>query len=100
MLHPEFNRDPLPQPDGTAQLNIYPFRQQQRYVSFYPYYVPSGYTDYYPKKFGRYYQPITVQKAAIVSVEDPAGANSMLRRPTTLALIVLLIILGYMLVKK
>lgn len=99
MLHPEFNRDPLPQPDGTAQLNIYPFREQQRYVSFYPYYVPSGYTDYYPKKFGRYYQPITVEKAAIVSIETPSDKKPKLRLPT-LALIALLIILGYMLVKK
>jgi hypothetical protein len=96
MLHPEFNRDPLPQPDGTAQLNIYPFREQQRYVSFYPYYVPSGYTDYYPKKFGRYYQPITVEKAAIVSVSN----KKPVLRLTTIALIVLLIILGYMFVKK
>lgn len=99
MLHPEFNRDPLPQPDGTAQLNIYPFREQQRYVSFYPYYVPSGYTDYYPKKFGRYYQPVTFEKAAIVSIESPEAKKPALRLPT-LALIVLLIILGYVFVKK
>lgn len=68
MLHPEHERDPLPQPDGTAQLNIYPFREQQRYVSFYPYYVPSTYTDYYPKKFGRYYEPVRRPMLPVASV--------------------------------
>ena len=99
MLHPEYNRDPLPQPDGTAQLNIYPFREQQRYVSFYPYYVPSGYTDYYQKKFGRYYQPITVERAAIVSVSDGEAPAKRLK-PTTLALLILIAVLTYMCLKK
>lgn len=92
MLHPEKECDLIPNPEPAQSfgrpgaqsecghfggLDIRPFGgisssgAPSRYVSFYPYYVPSSYTEYYPKNFGRYYQPVSYVDSVTVEVEEP-----------------------------
>jgi hypothetical protein len=38
--------------------DLHAFHSQKEYTSFYPYYLPNYYQDYYPRKFrDQYYEP-------------------------------------------
>lgn len=103
MLHPANEKDPIPNPEPAQSfggLDIHPFSAMQRYVSFYPYYLPSSYVDYYPKNFGRYYQPVSyVDSVSVKIIHDDSKhrkkcpISKPLRWPLLIAVIALFVFL-------
>jgi hypothetical protein len=86
MLHPEKDMDPIPTPISTANatgstVGIHEFHQMQEYASFYPYYLPSSYSDYYPKNFGRYYEPdVKIAAAPLAAIAVPSANQHIIDR--------------------